>query len=88
MLTTHAAGSATAPPIASCSFVFRVVGIIDDLKKKAMESSQAAATAYTGYNGCLIIIVQTYQMDGEVTSALACISRFLSLLTWSRVKIS
>jgi len=34
MLTTHAAGSATAPPIASCSFVFRVVGfIIDDLKK-------------------------------------------------------
>jgi len=35
MLTTHAAGSATAPLIASCSFVFRVVGfIIDDLKKK------------------------------------------------------
>jgi len=35
MLTTHAAGSATVPPIASCSFVFRVVGfIIDDLKKK------------------------------------------------------
>jgi len=35
MLTTHAAGSATVLPIASCSFVFRVVGfIIDDLKKK------------------------------------------------------
>jgi len=35
MLITHAAGSAIAPPIASCSFVFRVVGfIIDDLKKK------------------------------------------------------
>jgi len=34
MLTTHAAGSATAPPIVSCSFVFRVVGfIINDLKK-------------------------------------------------------
>jgi len=34
MLTTHAAGSATMPLIASCSFVFRVVGfIIDDLKK-------------------------------------------------------
>ena len=30
-LTTHATGSATMPPIASCSFVFRVVGfIIDD----------------------------------------------------------
>jgi len=35
MLTTYAAGSATASPIASCSFVFRVVGlIIDDLKKR------------------------------------------------------
>jgi len=35
MLTTHAAGSVTALLIASCSFVFRVVGfIIDDLKKK------------------------------------------------------
>jgi len=34
MLTTLAAGSATAPPIASCSFVFRVVGfVINDLKK-------------------------------------------------------
>jgi len=34
ILTTYTAGSATAPPIASCSFVFRVVGfIIDDLKK-------------------------------------------------------
>ena len=34
MLTTHTAGSATMPPIVSCSFVFRVVGfIIDDLKK-------------------------------------------------------
>jgi len=36
MLTTHATGSATMPLIASCSFVFRVVGfIIDDSKKKA-----------------------------------------------------
>ena len=37
MLTTHTAGSVTVPPIASCSFVFRVVGfIIDDFffKKK------------------------------------------------------
>ena len=35
MLTTHAAGSATVFPIASCSFVSRVVGfIIDDSKKK------------------------------------------------------
>jgi len=35
MLTTHAVGSATAPPIVYCSFVFRVVDfIIDDLKKK------------------------------------------------------
>jgi len=35
MLTTHAAGSATAPPTASCSFVFRVVDfIIDGSKKK------------------------------------------------------
>jgi len=35
MLTTHAIGSATVPPIASCSFVFRVVGfIIDDFLKK------------------------------------------------------
>ena len=35
MLTTHAAGSATVPPIVSCSFVFRVVGfIIDNSKKK------------------------------------------------------
>jgi len=35
MLTTHATGSATMPLIASCSFVFRVVGfIIDDSKKK------------------------------------------------------
>ena len=35
MLTIHAAGSATVPPIVSCSFVFRVVGfIIDDSKKK------------------------------------------------------
>jgi len=35
MLTTYAAGSATMLPIASCSFVFRVVGfIINDLKKK------------------------------------------------------
>jgi len=34
MLITYAIGSATATPIASCSFVFRVVGfIIDDLKK-------------------------------------------------------
>jgi len=35
MLTTHATGSTTVLPIASYSFVFRVVGfIIDDLKKK------------------------------------------------------
>jgi len=35
MLTTHAAGSVTIPPIASYLFVFRVVGfIIDDVKKK------------------------------------------------------
>jgi len=35
MLATHAAGSATTPLIASCSFVFRVFGfIIGDLKKK------------------------------------------------------
>jgi len=38
MLITYAAGSATMPPIASCSFVFRVIGfIIDDLKKKKKE---------------------------------------------------
>jgi len=30
MLTTHAAGSATMPPITSCSFVFKVVGFITD----------------------------------------------------------
>jgi len=35
MLTTHAVGSVTVFPVASCSFVFRVVGfIIDDSKKK------------------------------------------------------
>jgi len=35
MLTTYAAGFATMSPIASCSFVFGVVGfIIDDLKNK------------------------------------------------------
>jgi len=34
MLTTHATGSATVFLIASCSFVFRVVGfIIDDFLK-------------------------------------------------------
>jgi len=33
MLTTHATGSATTPPIVFCSFVFRVVDFItDDLK--------------------------------------------------------
>ena len=38
MLTTHAAEFATVPLIASCSFVFRVVGfIIDDLKEKKIE---------------------------------------------------
>jgi len=39
MLTTHAVGSATAPLIVYCSFVFRVVDfIIDDffLKKKGL----------------------------------------------------
>jgi len=41
MLTTHAARSATAPPIASCLFVFRVVGfIIDDLKKHIYLANQ------------------------------------------------
>jgi len=39
---------------------------------QAVELSKAAAT------GNLIIIVQTYQKHGEVTSALACISHFLS----------
>jgi len=35
MLTTHAAEFATVPLIASCSFVFRVVGfMIDDFLKK------------------------------------------------------
>jgi len=39
MLTTHAIGSATMPLIASCLFVFRVVGfIIDDLEKKKKTS--------------------------------------------------
>jgi len=39
MLTIYAAGSATMPLIASCSFVFRVVGfIIDDLKKKMLHA--------------------------------------------------
>jgi len=43
MLTTHATGSATVFLIASCSFVFRVVGfIIDDLKKKKDEHSIVA----------------------------------------------
>jgi len=45
MLTTHATGFATAPPIASCSFISRVVGfIIDDFlkkKKKVITSGQA-----------------------------------------------
>jgi len=35
MLTTYTTGSATVPLIASCSFVFEVVGfIINDFKKK------------------------------------------------------
>ena len=38
------AGSATAPPIASCSFVFRVVSfIIDDLKKNHYDATHEAA---------------------------------------------
>jgi len=45
MLTTHAAGSATVPPIASCSFVFRVVGfIIDDFKKKMYKDRSLGTT--------------------------------------------
>jgi len=43
---------------------------------KAVKPSKAAATASP--IGYLIIIVQTYQKHGEVTSTLACISRFLS----------
>jgi len=48
MLITHAAGSATAPPIVSCSFVFRVVGfIIDDffLKKKTHNTISGQSVA-------------------------------------------
>jgi len=54
MLTTHAAGSATVPPIASCSFVFRVVGfIVDDLKKKSyvwlFSQGEAITSVALGY---------------------------------------
>jgi len=46
MLTTHATGSATMPLIASCSFVFRVVGfIIDDSKKKKKIQNVFQATS-------------------------------------------
>jgi len=34
-LITHCGGAAIAPPISSCSFLFRVIGFKnDDLKKK------------------------------------------------------
>jgi len=50
MLTTHAAGSATVLLIASCSFVFRVVGfIIDDLKKKKTDSLACLPFHYSIY---------------------------------------
>ena len=44
-----------------------------------MGPSETAATALLNTRGgSLIMIVQTYQMDGEVTGALACIGRFFS----------
>jgi len=58
MLTTHATGSATMPLIASCSFVFRVVGfIIDDSKKKKKKQKvfQAILNVITDKNHILNI---------------------------------
>jgi len=45
---------------------------------KAAEAAEAAAASPNAMGGNLIIIVQTYQKHGEVTSALAYISHFLS----------
>jgi len=49
MLIIHAAGSVTVLLIASCSFVFRVVGfIIDDSKKKTKKKNNSLVQIRTG----------------------------------------
>jgi len=51
ILTTHAAGSATMPLIAFCSFLFRVVSfIIDDLKKKKKKEKEEKLILYFVFN--------------------------------------